>query len=78
MSDCTWKVVMLDDGREWATNARTGFDPDVVPEMLDVLRRIRNDCDQILAGDDMSGMSDADLFGAIRAAIQPVLEKATA
>lgn len=51
---------------------------DAAPDMLAALRTIANDCGLILSGDDMSGMTDAELFGAIRETVQTAIQKATA
>lgn len=46
------------------------------PELFDALMALRNDCEAILEGDDMSGMSDRELFGAFLGVIDPAIAKA--
>jgi len=40
-----------------------------VERMREALLTLRNDCQMILDGDDMSGMSDRELFGAMKATV---------
>ena len=40
-----------------------------VKRMREALLTLRNDCQMILDGDDMSGMSDRELFGAMKATV---------
>lgn len=46
------------------------------PDLLAALETIENDCSAILDGDDMSGMSDAELFGAMLETVTAAIRKA--
>lgn len=47
------------------------------PDLLEALQTVANDCQMILDGDDMSGMSDAEIFGAIYNTVNAAVAKAT-
>ena len=46
------------------------------PDLLAACEAVVNDCDAILDGDDMSGMSDQELFSAIRRTLTFAITKA--
>ena len=46
------------------------------PYLLAACEAVVNDCDAILDGDDMSGMSDQELFSAIRRTLTFAISKA--
>ena len=47
-------------------------------ELLKALQTLLNDCELILGGDDMSGMSDSEVFGAMADTARDAIGKATA
>jgi len=49
---------------------------DSAPDLLAACKTVVNDCDAILDGDDMSGMSDQELFSAIRRTLTFAITKA--
>lgn len=49
---------------------------DAVPDLLAACETVVNDCDAILDGDDMSGMSDEELFSAIKQTLTAAIAKA--
>ena len=64
---------VCDDATHWKANARLIAS---APELLAACESVVNDCDAILGGDDMSGMSDEELFSAIRRALTSAIVKA--
>ena len=46
------------------------------PDLLHACQAIANDCERLLDGDDFSGMSDAELFGAFLNVLRPAIAKA--
>jgi hypothetical protein len=46
------------------------------PELLAACQAVRNDCQRVLDGDDFSGMSDGDMFGAFLDVLNAAIHKA--
>ena len=47
------------------------------PEMLSALETLRDDFQLLINGDDMSGMSDGELFSALLETVESAIRKAT-
>jgi len=67
------QVVERDTPRETEANGRLIAS---APDLLAACEAVVNDCDAILDGDDMSGMSDQELFSAIRRTLTFAIFKA--
>ena len=46
------------------------------PELLAACETIANDCEEVLSGSDMSGMSDREIFGAMLETVRAAIAKA--
>ena len=46
------------------------------PELLAACTAVANDCERLIEGDDFSGMSDAELFGAFVHTLRSAIAKA--
>jgi hypothetical protein len=46
------------------------------PALLAACQAVRNDCQRVLDGDDFSGMSDGDMFGAFLDVLNAAIHKA--
>ena len=74
-----WTIATLEQGRatEKADAALIVNAVNNHATLVSALQTLANDCTLILDGDDMSGMSDGEIFGAMRDTINYALEGVT-